>query len=168
MRYATTKAIIFAALLGSCQDGSSTAEKNGADTTAKASALPSGGACALIDKQIADAVLEGPSRGPIQEGGAANVDQCQYMHEGERIMDVRTATVVILPADLATMRGSLGEYGKGVEEVAGIGDAAIWIPATTSLYVGKGGHTLSFSVTAHEMDMRAKSIDLARAALTKL
>lgn len=125
-------------------------------------------ACDLIDGATASAILGGPARGPIREGGAADIDQCQYIHDGARVIDVRTATVQALPADLATMQGSLGEYGKGTQTVAGVGDAAIWIPQMGALYVGRGARTLSFSVTAPDIDARAKSIELARAGLARM
>lgn len=153
---------------GACSEPADEAADSPSASPSVAAALPKHGACGLIDKPMADAILGGPSNGPIQEGGAAGLNQCQYMHEGERVIDVRTATVVILPAPLPAMRASLGEYGKGVEEISDIGEGAIWIPAMSSLYVARGAQTISFSVTAHEMDMKAKSIDLARAGLAKL
>ena len=124
--------------------------------------------CSLITQADAEAALGGKVEGPQKESGFGQFSQCQYTASGERVTDVRSATVQVHPVDFMSKRKAFADAGEKIEPVAGIGDAAFWVPGYSFLYVQKGKLTAAFAVHRQDADLLKASTQLAQNALSRV
>jgi hypothetical protein len=155
-----------AVLAAACSKGGS--EPAATPSAAAPVAAPGKDACALVTADEAKDLLGGAVGTVQHNGGSAGYDQCQYLREGEHIADTGTLTVQRLPVTLAAKRQALAQNGDKFEDVGGVGDGAVWDPGMNFLYVAHGNETLMASVARNGIDMKAKSIELARLALPRM
>jgi hypothetical protein len=136
------------------------------------SAEGSGGAgvdpCSLMTQTEAEAALGGKVEGPLKESGFGQFSQYQYTASGERLTDIRSATIQVHPVDFASKRKAFANAGEKVEPVAGIGDAAFWLPGYSFLYVQKGKLTAAFAVHRQGADLLKASSELAQNGLRRM
>jgi hypothetical protein len=158
---------LVAILLTACSQGSTDPDEAPGGSPS-AAAVATGDACSLITSGEAESLLGGKVGEAQRNGGSAGYDQCQYIAEAEHVADFGTLTVQRLPVTLAAKKKALTDNGDTFEDVAGIGDGAVWVPGMSFLYVGHGGETLAASVAKNGIDMKAKSLELARAAVPRM
>ena len=157
-----------AVLAAACSKGSSDRAATAKTDAPKVAAAGAADACSLVTASEAHNLLGGSTTQLKQDGGSAGYDQCQYTHEGAHIADMATLTIQRLPVGLAAKRQALATNGDKFEEVAGVGDGALWVPGMSFLYVGHGNETLVASIASNSADTKAKSIELARLALPRM
>jgi hypothetical protein len=160
-------AIALMPMLVSCNRDSSGADAGGSKST---EALSGAGLdpCSLITQAEAEAALGLKAEGPQKDSGFGQFAQCQYTASGERVTDVRSATVQVHPVDFASKRKAFADAGEKIEPIAGIGDAAFWAPGYSFLYVQKSKLTAAFAVHRQEADLLKASIELARNGLRRM
>lgn len=160
--------VLIAAVLGGCGQPSSPTGNNGATETGTAVATSGSEACEVLTQADAGRALGREVKKFDATGGAAGLDICQFGYEGEKLMDAGQVSVTIMPADLASMRAGLEREKATIEEVAGVGDAAIYTPEF-GLYVGKGNRTAVYILGAGGMtDGKERTIALAKATVGRL
>ena len=100
--------------------------------------------------------------------GFGQFSRCQYLAPGERIGDLRSATVQVHQADLASKLKAFIASGEKAELVPGIGEAAFWMPDQGLLYVQEGELTAAFAVRRAGVDPLEATRQLAAKVLSRM
>ena len=165
--------VAFVLLAGACSSGNPDQAENSAESTsvtAARTASTGSAACDILTKADAEKVLGRSANKLDATGGAAGLDICQYGYQGERVMDMGTASLTVHPNDLASMKQGVVNEGYKPEPVPGLGDEAFWTKES-GLYVGKGSRTALYIVGiggATDEENKAKAIELAKATVSRL
>ena len=160
-----------AALTAACSAGKTDSSSQANQLTeSTASATQGTSACAVLTQGDAEKVLGRPATKLAATGGAAGLDICQYGYQGERMLDMGTASVTVHPVDLGSMKQGVVGEGYKPEPISGIGDQAFWTKEA-GLYVGKGNRTGIYIVGiggATDAQNKDKAIELAKSTVSKL
>lgn len=148
----------------------------GRSETPSAAALANLTACALITKEegaeaLGEAVNE-PEEQIISPGGdeMAAVSQCNVQATGTagKVLSVfyRRSPVADNQPDL--VRQTLTESGATVEDVSGVGDAALWGAGQLHVFVGDAQYLIVTVGGLPDGDARARTSQVAQRAIERL